>query len=209
VYDRRSGGRRRRGRRTGDAGSGSAGLDGSPEPDGERDPEAGPDADPEAVARAICLRQLTAGPRTKAQLAEALARRAVPSDVAERVLDRFEDVGLIDDAAFAAAWVGSRHAGRGLARRALASELRRRGVADPVIEDAVAGLDPDQELATARALVARRLPGTRGLPLETRLRRLGGMLARKGYPPGVAFRVVREALEHEGQGIVGVPDLDD
>jgi len=161
------------------------------------------------VARAICLRQLTAGPRTRAQLAEALARRAVPADVAANVLDRFEDVGLIDDAAFATAWVDSRRAGRGLARRALASELRQRGVAEPVIAEAVDGVDADQELATARDLVARRLPATRGLPPETRLRRLGGLLARKGYPPGLAFRVVREALEQEGDELAALPGPDE
>jgi regulatory protein len=161
------------------------------------------------VARAICLRQLTAGPRTRAQLAEALARRAVPADVAANVLDRFEDVGLINDSAFASAWVDSRRAGRGLARRALASELRQRGVAEPVIAEAVDGVDADQELATARDLVARRLPATRGLPPETRLRRLSGLLARKGYPPGLAFRVVREALVREGDELAALPGPDE
>jgi len=201
-YERGSGGRRRGGRRTGEPPC-------SADPERERDSDQEPDADPESVARAICLRQLTAGPRTRAQLAEALARRAVPADVAANVLDRFEDVGLIDDAAFATAWVDSRRAGRGLARRALASELRQRGVAEPVIAEAVDGVDADQELATARDLVARRLPATRGLPPETRLRRLSGLLARKGYPPGLAFRVVREALVREGDELAALPGPDE
>jgi regulatory protein len=158
----------------------------------DRDP--GPDADPEEVARVICLRQLTLGPRTKAQLARAMARRNVPEPVAQRVLDRFEDVGLVDDAAFAAAWVDSRHAGRGLGRWALGHELRQRGVADPVVRGALNALDPEQELATARRLVAARLAAMRGLDPESKARRLGGLLARRGYPAGVAYRVIREAL---------------
>lgn len=157
----------------------------------------GPDADPQAVARAICLRLLTAAPRTRAQLADALRRRGVPDDAAEAVLQRFQEVGLIDDEAFAEAWVSSRHAGRGLGRRALAAELRHRGVADDTVREAIGNLDPEEELETARRLVARRLPGTRGLGTVARTRRLTGMLARKGYPPGLAFRVVREALEAE------------
>lgn len=157
----------------------------------------GPDADPETAARAICLRLLTAAPRTRAQLADALRRRGVPEDAAEAVLARFQEVGLIDDKAFAEAWVSSRHAGRGLGRKALAAELRHRGVADETVRDAVARLDPEEELETARRLVARRLPATRGLPTATRARRLGGMLARKGYSPGLVYRVVREALEAE------------
>ena len=149
------------------------------------------------MARQICLRMLTAAPRTRAQLATALARRGVPDEVAEAVLDRFAEVQLIDDAMFARAWVESRHHGRGLARRALAAELRQRGVETDDIQAAVSDLDPEQEYATARALIERRLAGTRGLARPARFRRLMGMLARKGYPEGLAYRVVREALEYE------------
>ena len=115
------------------------------------------------------------------------------------MLSRFEEVGLIDDGAFADAWVESRHHGRGLARRALAQELRTKGVDSALIEEAVGQLDFEQEEATARELVARRLQSTRGLDRDKRLRRLAGMLARKGYPQGMALRVVRQALEEEGE----------
>lgn len=157
-----------------------------------------PDADPEEVARSILLRRLTAAPRTRAELASDLARRGVPEDVATRVLDRFTEVGLVDDDAFAQAWVQSRSVGRGLSRRALAGELRRRGIDDEVARDALAGLDDGTELAGAQALVRTRLPSTRGLPPEARIRRLVGMLARRGYPAGTALGVVREALAAEG-----------
>ena len=156
-------------------------------------------ADPESVARLICLRLLTAAPRTRAQLADALRRRGVPDEAAAAVLARFAEVGLIDDAMFASAWVESRHYGRGLGRRALAAELNQRGVDRGDIQAAVAQLSPETELATARALVERRLASTAGQPAQARIRRLAGMLARKGYPAGLAYRVVREALEQEGQ----------
>jgi len=141
---------------------------------------------------------LTVAPRTRAQLATALSRRGVPEEAAEAVLGRFADVKLIDDATFASAWVESRHHGRGLSGRALAAELRDRGVASGDIQAAVARLDPEQEVATARALVASRLAGTRGQPTPTRVRRLIGVLARKGYSQALAYRLVREALEQEG-----------
>ena len=156
--------------------------------------------DPEAVARLICLRQLTAAPRTRAQLAQTLRRRGVPDEAAEAVLGRFTEVGLIDDATFANAWVESRHQGRGLGRRALEAELNQRGVDRGDIQAAVAKLSTETELATARALVERRLASTANLPAQARLRRLVGMLARKGYPAGLAYRVVREALEQDSQG---------
>jgi regulatory protein len=157
-----------------------------------------PAEEPEARARQICLQLLTLAPRSRAQLASALRRQGVPGDVAEGVLGRFTDAGLIDDAAFARAWVESRHHSRGLAGRALKAELHRQGVDDEQIQQAVAGLGPDAEVATARRLVEHKLAGTRGQPPQARARRLAGMLARKGYSPGLAYRVIREAMEAEG-----------
>ncbi|MFF2652803.1 recombination regulator RecX [Streptomyces sp. NPDC058045] len=161
--------------------------------------EEAPQADPVERARAICLRLLTGTPRTRRQLADALRARDIPDEAAEEVLDRFEDVGLINDGAFAEAWVESRHHGRGLARRALARELRTKGVDGALIDEAVARLATEQEENTARELVARKLRNTRGLDRDRRIRRLAGMLARKGYPEGMALRVVREALAAEGE----------
>ena len=165
---------------------------------GRSDPAEQP-ADPESVARLICLRLLSAAPRTRAQLADALRRRGVPEEAAATVLTRFAEVGLIDDAMFAQAWVETRHQGRGLGRRALSAELGRRGVDQADIDAAVARLTPETELATARALVDRKLASTAGQPAQARIRRLAGMLARRGYPPGVAYRAVREALADAGQ----------
>ncbi|MFB7668927.1 regulatory protein RecX [Kitasatospora sp. NPDC056138] len=154
-------------------------------------------ADPAARARDICLRLLTGTAKTRKQLADALRRREIPDEVAEEVLARYEEVGLIDDAAFAEAWVESRHAVRGLSRRALTQELRTKGVAGDLVEQAVAQLDEDDETAAARALVDRKLRSTRGLERDTRMRRLVGVLARRGYSEGLAFRVVRNALSEE------------
>jgi regulatory protein len=144
-----------------------------------------------------CLRLLTAAPRTRAQLDQALRRRNVPQRAADDVLDRLAKAGLINDTEFARAWVESRHHSRGLSRRALTTELRQRGVGDDDVRDAVAELSPEQEEVAARRLVAAKLATSRGRPLDTRVRRLMGLLARKGYPPGLAYRVVREALEQE------------
>ena len=155
-------------------------------------------ADPVEVARQICLNQLEYAPRTRAELAVKLRGKGVEDAVAEQVLGRFAEVGMIDDTLFAQRWVSGRHRSKGLARRALTQELRRKGVDDEVVAAAVGALDPEVELATARALVDRRLRTTVGLPTEARVRRLAGMLARKGYPAGLAFQVVKQALAAEG-----------
>ena len=188
--------RRRPARR---AHGGQAGTDpGAPGWPGEDKSRATQQDDPEARARQVCLRLLTLAPRTRAQLADALKKRGVPDEVADAVLSRFTDVGLIDDAAFARAWVESRRYSRGLAGRVLSAELKHRGVDDDKIREAVAGLGPNADAATARELVARKLAATKGQSAQARTRRLIGMLARKGYSPQLAFRVVREAMESEG-----------
>src|SRR6516164_401204 len=162
--------------------------------------------DPEARARQICLRLLTAAPRTRAELAQAMNRDGVPDEAAGAVLARYTDVGLIDDAAFARAWVESRHYSRGLSRRSLSAELRRQGIETEEIREAVDTLDPEQEVATARRWVEQKMAATRGQPAEARVRRAAGTLARKGYPPGLVFRLIKEILEQEGEAFELDPD---
>ncbi len=166
--------------------------------------------DPESVARAICLRALTGSARTRQQLADLLARRGIPEEAATAVLDRFGEVGLIDDAAFARAWVTSRQAGRGLARRALRAELRAKGVDGDEAEQALAEVDDEDERAAARRLVERRLTSLRRVDRVTATRRLVGMLARKGYGGGLAAGVVRDVMDETGFGTEDPdPDLGD
>ncbi len=107
---------------------------------------------------------------------------------------RYTEVGLIDDDAFAHAWVSSRQAGRGLATRALALELQRKGIDQEVAGRALATVDSADEEQAARQLVARKLPGLAGVDDTTAMRRLLGMLVRKSYPADLAHRLVREAL---------------
>jgi regulatory protein len=158
------------------------------------DLDTGPDADPESVARTILLDQLTGRARTRSELATTMAGRGVPDEIATRLLDRFEEVGLVDDAAFAREWVEQRRSGRGLARRALAHELRRKGVDDEVVREALDEVDPDDEVEAARRLVQAKLRSARSLERDKAVRRLVGMLARKGYSSSVAYRVVSEEL---------------
>jgi regulatory protein len=152
------------------------------------------------VARKILLDQLTGRARTRSELATKLGTRNVPEDVANQLLDRFEEVGLIDDAAFAREWVAQRQSGRGLARRALAQELRRKGIEDEVARDVLDEVDDEDEVEAARMLVRAKLRSVRSLDREKAVRRLVGMLARKGHSSSVAFRVVKEELDVDLEG---------
>ena len=159
----------------------------------EKEPESAPQ-DPEPLARRLVLDSLSRSARTRGQLSDLLARKGVPDEVGEAVLDRFAELGLIDDAAYAEAFTRSRHEHRGLGSRAIAFELRRRAVPDEVVQEAVSVLDADQEQETASRLARERQARMSSLPREVQARRLAGFLARKGYGGQVVGRAVREAL---------------
>jgi regulatory protein len=150
--------------------------------------------DPHEVARQIVLRQLAMAPRSRKQLRDKLRQRGCPDEVAETVLDRMTEVGLVDDDAYAAMLVRSQQSGRGLAARALARELRTKGIDPETAEATLADIDPEAERERARALVDKKLRTMHGLDATVQTRRLAGMLARKGYPSSVAFAVIREAI---------------
>ena len=152
-----------------------------------------------SVARAIVLRQLTSSPKSRLQLERKLAERNVPEDVAAAVLDRFEEVKLVNDAEFADMWVRSRSQTRKLAKGALRRELAEKGIDPGTAASALQQLSDEDEEAAARQLVERKLrPGvdlTDRAERDRAARRLASMLARKGYQPSQAFRIVGEVLD--------------
>jgi regulatory protein len=149
----------------------------------------------EEQARNLCLRLLTARARTRAELEGQLAKRGYPDDVSERVVGRLAQVGLIDDADFAEQWVRSRRANAGKGKRALAAELRTKGVDNDVITAALADIDAGAERERAEQLVQAKLRRENLDGDETKVaRRLVAMLARRGYSQTMAFDVVKTEM---------------
>jgi regulatory protein len=157
----------------------------------------GSEADPVAAAREIALRRLSVRARSRKELAQDLKTRDVPAEAAAVVLDRFAEVGLIDDAAFAEQWVESRGHRSGAAR--LRQELRLKGVAEEHIAEAIAGRD-DADLRNARELASRKAASLRGLDLVVRQRRLTAFLGRRGFSNAVIRRVIGEVLDADVSG---------
>lgn len=166
------------------------------EPDDRHD---GTDADPETLARTIVLRKLTGQARTRDELSRALAERDVPDEAAEAVLDRMEDVGLVDDQAFARDWVESRQSRRQLSKSALRRELITKGVDRDHIDAALADVDDEDELEAARSLALKKVRGMSQLEPQVRYRRLAGALARRGFSSGTTARILDEVLSDGGR----------
>lgn len=163
---------------------------------------AGDRSELEQTARNIVLRQLSAAPKTRHQLAQKLVERDIPEDLVRELLDRFEDLQLIDDAAYAEMWVSSRHRSQGLARRALSRELYQRGINAEDAETALSQVTDADEWHKAHELVTKRLSrSSTAMPnaddrqqRDRVVRRLVAMLSRKGYAPGMAFSVVTDVM---------------
>jgi regulatory protein len=150
----------------------------------------------EEQARALCLRLLTARARTRAELAGQLRKRGYPGDVSTRVLDRLAQVGLVDDADFAEQWVQSRRRYAGKGKRALAAELRNKGVDDDVIDAALADIGAERD--RAEQLVRDKLRREKLDGDDAKVaRRLVAMLARRGYSQPMAYDVVSAELASE------------
>lgn len=167
----------------------------------------GEDPEVRERARSIVLRQLTASAKSRRQLEDKLADKDIPEDVAGEVLDRFEEVNLVDDRAFAAMFVRSRAETRRLSRSALRRELSQRGITGEIAEEALDQRTDEDELRDAHELVRKKLPATVDpgdrTEHEKLTRRLVSMLGRKGYAPGLAFAVVKDELAELGSAGTG------
>ena len=146
----------------------------------------------------MCLRLLTARARTRAELAGQLQKRGYPDDVSARVLDRLTEVDLLNDTQFAEQWVHARRATVGKGKRALAAELRTKGVGNDVIAATLDGIDASTEHDRAADLVRAKLRRENLDGDQAKVaRRLAGMLARRGYSERLCFDVVKTELALE------------
>lgn len=158
------------------------------------------------MAREIVLRRITLRAHSRRELEQALAKRNTDPEVAQQVLDRLTEVGLVNDRAFAEVWVSYRQEPKHLSRRALREELTRKGVDRSVIDEVLAEVDEDDEYRAAYDLAERKARPMSGLAPEVRWRRLAGALARRGFSAGVTTRVLRDL--DRGFGEAQVPGDD-
>ena len=163
--------------------------------------------DPHSEARNIVLNQLNFMPRSRKELETALAKRNIEPDVAKIVLDRFVEIGTVDDAAFAELLVRSRCNTKRVSRSVLRQQLRQKGVDQEIIDDALMVITDDDELRMATELVERKARAMSRLEPEVRKRRLFGLLARKGYNTSIALRVISDLEASDFNGAEVMSDL--
>lgn len=147
----------------------------------------------EQRARNVLLHQLARSAKSTAQLRKILEQREIPSDIAERVIERFTEVGLIDDAAYAETVVNSRRNFKGLAKSAIKRELNEKGLSPELVEAAISEITPEDDFESAKQLAVRRYRQMVHLEKAVRQRRLAGYLQRKGYASNSVFAAIAHA----------------
>ncbi|HEY7848513.1 MAG TPA: RecX family transcriptional regulator [Ktedonobacterales bacterium] len=136
---------------------------------------------------------LAARPRSRAETRRRLLRpsphRATPSvEAVERTLDRLEQLGYLDDAAFAAYWAEQRERFSPRSARAIQQELRQHGIDR---ETAAASADPEADEQRAIAAGRARIGSLAQADYQTFYTRMGGFLQRRGFGYGVARAAIR------------------
>jgi regulatory protein len=153
------------------------------------------------AAKQVLLRRLSHAPRTRKELAKDLKDKDISDEVANVALDRFEEVGLINDQALASNYVSSQHERKGLGKNALRQQLRAKGVSDDVAQEAISQISDDQEFQAAFALACKKIRSLQKDDAKTQLRKIVGVLARKGYSSNLAFRVAKEVITDLPDGL--------
>ena len=153
------------------------------------------------AAKQVLLRRLSHAPRTRKELAKDLKDKDISDEVANVALDRFEEVGLINDQALASNYVSSQHERKGLGKNALRQQLRAKGVSDDVALEAISQISDDQEFQAAFALACKKIRSLQKDDAKTQLRKIVGVLARKGYSSNLAFRVAKEVITDLPDGL--------
>ena len=157
-----------------------------------------------ADAMAASLRLLSYRPRSEAELRQRLARRGTPPALVDGAIERLRELGLVDDAAFAQAWVDSRDRASPRGRRLLRQELLAKGVDSDTSRELLESVDePDAALRAA----SRRAASLRDLSYDEFRRRLGDFLRRRGFGYDTVRRTVerlwRELAEERGAAAEG------
>ena len=149
----------------------------------------------ETRARNVLLHQLARSAKSTSQLRKILEQREIDPEIADKVIERFTEVGLIDDAAYAETIVNSRRNYKGLAKSAIKRELNEKGVSQELVEEAISGITAEDDFESAKQLATRRFRQMAHLEKEVRTRRLAGYLQRKGYGTNAVFAAIKFAEE--------------
>lgn len=159
-----------------------------------------------ASAMNSCMWHLGQSSKTRKQLQDKLIAKEIPSDIIEETLDRLVELKYVDDENYAGIFVQNKQSFNKMGKSAIRQELRKKGIDQETIDNALEEISEEDERSRAKELVQKKLPSTRKLDRQKRVNRLVGMLSRKGYSPGIVFSIINECLEEEAEELLDIDD---
>lgn len=157
--------------------------------------------DQNQIAKQVLLRRLSNAPRTRKELAQDLKKKKIEEDIAQLALDRFEELGLINDQTFSDNFVSNTHQRRKLGKKALKQQLRSKGVSEEIANQAVSQISETDEFQAALALALKKMRSIQHDDPQSQIRKIVGLLARKGYSAGLSFQVAKEVINDCPEGL--------
>ena len=157
--------------------------------------------DQNQIAKQVLLRRLSNAPRTRKELAQDLKKKKIEEDIAQLALDRFEELGLINDQTFSDNFVSNTHQRRKLGKKALKQQLRSKGVSEEIANQAVSQISETDEFQAALALALKKMRSIKHDDPQSQIRKIVGLLARKGYSAGLSFQVAKEVINDFPEGL--------
>lgn len=149
---------------------------------------------------------LSSASKSRHELFTKVRNKGITVEVANKVLDSYEEIGYIDDKAFAEQFVYSKVTYDRYGKRTIGFKLKEKGISGDIIEEVLAEIDDEAEEEQAKELALRRAYSTRRVTDKyKRVQQIAGYLARRGYNGGLAFKLAKEAIEETD----AEADLDD
>jgi regulatory protein len=157
--------------------------------------------DQNQIAKQVLLRRLSNAPRTRKELAQDLKKKKIEEDIAKQALDRFEELGLINDQTYSENFVANTHERRKLGKKALKQQLRSKGVSEETANQAVLQISDEDEFKSALALALKKIRSIQKDDPQTQIRKIVSLLARKGYSSSLSFQVAKEVINDFPEGL--------
>jgi regulatory protein len=157
--------------------------------------------DQNQIAKQVLLRRLSNAPRTRKELAQDLKKKKIEEDIAKQALDRFEELGLINDQTYSENFVANTHERRKLGKKALKQQLRSKGVSEETANQAVLQISDEDEFKSALALALKKIRSIQNDDPQTQIRKIVSLLARKGYSSSLSFQVAKEVINDFPEGL--------
>ncbi|MFZ9212635.1 MAG: regulatory protein RecX [Candidatus Nanopelagicales bacterium] len=157
--------------------------------------------DQNQIAKQVLLRRLSNAPRTRKELAQDLKKKKIEEDIAKQALDRFEELGLINDQTYSENFVANTHERRKLGKKALKQQLRSKGVSEETANQAVLQISDEDEFKSALALALKKIRSIQNDDPQTQIRKIVSLLARKGYSSSLSFQVAKQVITDFPEGL--------